>query len=254
MKENSLTLSVNVPETLTTRELADILGVETRTVQLSVQRLGLANELSQVKIRGQNAYVFNQEQATMIKQEIQKHSQLASRKIDNVTTEYEENQMIFNAMSILQRRSVELQKQLEEKQSQIDELTPDAESWRKFADSDGTFTASNVAKMLNISRDNELIPFLLLKKYIMRERHENPNRAGNLIGTALGIEKGYVKNYLYTNDKISRVQFKITPEGMQKIEKAFCHNELTPEQQKRVNVICMEAEKTMRPTGLGLAE
>jgi phage antirepressor YoqD-like protein len=254
MKENSLTLSVNVPETLTTRELADILGVETRTVQLSVQRLGLANELSQVKIRGQNAYVFNQEQATMIKQEIQKHSQLASRKIDNVTTEYEENQMIFNAMSILQRRSVELQKQLEEKQSQIDELTPDAESWRKFADSDGTFTASNVAKMLNISRDNELIPFLLLKKYIMRERHENPNRTGNLIGTALGIEKGYVKNYLYTNDKISRVQFKITPEGMQKIEKAFCHNELTPEQQKRVNAICLETEKTMKPTGLGLAE
>ena len=77
-------------------------------------------------------------------------------------------------MAILQRRSIELQQQIENKNKQIEELTPDAESWRKFVDSDGTFTASNVAKLLHISRDNDLIPFLLLKKYIMRERHDNP--------------------------------------------------------------------------------
>ena len=141
-----------------------------------------------------------------------------------------------------------------QKQNQIEELTPDAESWRKFVDSDGSFTASNVAKLLHISRDNDLIPFLLLKKYIMRERHDNPNHAGNLVGTALGIERGYIKNYLYTNNKISRVQFKITPEGMQKIEKAFCHNELTPSEQRRVNALCQEAERKMKPTSIGRAE
>ena len=144
--------------------------------------------------------------------------------------------------------------QIENKNKQIEELTPDAESWRKFVDSDGTFTASNVAKLLHISRDNDLIPFLLLKKYIMRERHDNPKHAGNLVGTALGIERGYIKNYLYTNNKISRVQFKITPEGMQKIEKAFCHNELTPSEQRRVNALCQEAERKMKPTSIGRAE
>lgn len=55
---------------VTTKQLATVLGVEPRTVQLAVQRLGLANVLSQVKIRGQNSYVFTEEQATVIKQEI----------------------------------------------------------------------------------------------------------------------------------------------------------------------------------------
>ena len=50
-------------KTVTTKELAETLGVDVRTVQLAVQRLGLTNVLSQVKIRGQNAYVYNEEQA-----------------------------------------------------------------------------------------------------------------------------------------------------------------------------------------------
>jgi hypothetical protein len=41
---------------------------------------------------------------------------------------------------------------------------------------------------------------------------------------------------------------------MERIEKAFCHEELTPEQQRKVNAICAEYEKNMRPNGLGLAE
>ena len=86
----------------------------------------------------------------------------------------------------------------------------------------------------------------------MRERHENPNHAGNLVGTAMDVEMGLINNYLYSNDRISRVQFKITPKGMQRIEKAFCHNELTPEQQRRVNAICAEYEKNMKKTNLGL--
>ena len=42
-------------KTVTTKELASVLGVEPRTIQLAVQKLGLANVLSQVKIRGHNA-------------------------------------------------------------------------------------------------------------------------------------------------------------------------------------------------------
>ena len=41
-----------------------------------------------------------------------------------ISTELEENQTIANAMAILQRRSIELQQQLENKNKQIEELTP----------------------------------------------------------------------------------------------------------------------------------
>lgn len=252
--ENSLSLSVEVPKKLiTTKELASALGVSPRTIQQTVEKVGLANVLSQVKIRGKNSYAFNEEQATIIKQEIQKHHNLATRQIDSVSTEYEENQTIANAMAILQRRSIELQQQLENKNKQIEELTPDAESWRAFAESDGTFSATNVAKLLKIKRD-DILQFLEIKKYIMRERHDNPDKKGKYQATALGIDLGYVKNYLYTKDNFSCVQFHITPKGMQKIEKAFCNNGFTPEQQKKINALCVAAEKNMKPSLLGKAE
>ena len=113
------------------------------------------------------------------------------------------------------------------------------------------FTVTDIARLLNLSRDNEIIPFLEIKKYIVRQTPDR-DRKGNLIATILGIQSGCVINQY--NRKHKRIQFYITEKGMQKIEKAFCHNELTPEQQKKVNAICAEYEKTMKPNGLGLAE
>lgn len=250
---NSLSLSVEVPEKLmTTKELANVLGVDVRTVQRAAKVLEPTTVQTKV-LNGGRSKVFTEKQATIIKQEIQKHHNLTTRQIDTVSTEFEENQTIANAMAILQRRSIELQQQLENKNKQIEELTPDAESWRAFAESDGTFSATNVAKLLKIKRD-DILQFLEIKKYIMRERHDNPDKKGKYQATALGIYSGYVKNYLYTKDNFSCIQFHITPLGMQKIEKAFCSNGFTPEQQKRINALCIEAEKNMKPSSLGRAE
>lgn len=123
---------------------------------------------------------------------------------------------IANVNEQIRLLSIENQKQKEE----IAELTPDAESWRKFAESDGTFSATNVAKCLGIKRD-ELLNWLEVKHYIMRSRSDNPNKKGKYQGTAQGIEYGYIKNYVYTNDNISCIQFHLTPKGMQKVQKAF---------------------------------
>ena len=252
--DNSLSLSVESSEKLmTTKELAQIFGVSVDSVNRTANKLFQPSAIQRRVVNGGKSKVFTEKQATLIKIEIQKHINLANRQIDNVSTELEENQTIANAMAILQRRSIELQQQLENKNKQIEELTPDAESWRTFAESDGTFSATNVAKLLQIKRD-DILQFLEIKKYIMRERHDNPDKKGKYQATALGIDLGYVKNYLYTKDNFSCVQFHITPKGMQKIEKAFCHNELTPEQQKKVNAICAEYEKNMRPSLLGKAE
>lgn len=113
------------------------------------------------------------------------------------------------------------------------------------------FTVTDIARLLNLSRDNDIIPFLEIKKYIVRQKPDR-DRKGNLIATILGIQSGCVINQY--NRKHKRIQFYITEKGMEKIEKAFCHNELTPEQQRRVNALCAAAEKNMRPSLLGKAE
>ena len=113
------------------------------------------------------------------------------------------------------------------------------------------FTVTDIARLLNLSRDNDIIPFLEIKKYIVRQKPDR-DRKGNIIATILGVQSGCVINQY--NRKHKRIQFYITEKGMEKIEKAFCHNELTPEQQRRVNALCAAAEKNMRPSLLGKAE
>ena len=111
-------------------------------------------------------------------------------------------------------------------------------------------TITDTSKELGLKRD-DVLEFLKLRGYITRNKHTRPSRKGDFIGTALGIERGYVVNYLYTNDKISQVQFHITPKGMQKIEKAFNLGRLSPVQEERVNAMCKEAEKNMKSSSIG---
>ena len=150
-------------KTVTTKELASVLGVEPRTIQLAVQKLGLANVLSQVKIRGQNSFVFTEEQATLIKQHIQEHHNLANRKIDTVTTEAEENQMIAQAFSILQRR-------IDDANKEIAKLKPAAEFAYQICSSKDAIDIGNCAKVLNrnIGR-NTLFEFLRNKKILNQD-------------------------------------------------------------------------------------
>ena len=150
-------------KTVTTKELAAILGVEPRTVQLAVQKLGLANVLSQVKIRGQYSFVFTEEQATIVKQHIQEHHNLANRQIDTVSTEAEENQMIAQAFSILQRR-------IEDANKEIAKLKPAAEFAYQICSSKDAIDIGNCAKVLNrsIGRNN-LFEFLRNRKILQQD-------------------------------------------------------------------------------------
>ena len=150
-------------KTVTTKELASVLGVEPRTIQLAVQKLGLANVLSQVKIRGQNSFVFTEEQATLIKQHIQEHHNLANRQIDTVSTEVEENQMIAKAFSILQRR-------IEDANKEIERLKPAAAFAYQICSSKDAIDIGNCAKVLNrnIGR-NTLFEFLRNKKILNQD-------------------------------------------------------------------------------------
>lgn len=93
---NNLTLNIAKCNTkqktsyVTTKELAEVLGVDVDTVNNTVKRLTFSDVHIQ-STGGRHTKVFNEEQATIIKQEIQKHHNLASRQIDTVSTEFEEN-------------------------------------------------------------------------------------------------------------------------------------------------------------------
>jgi len=114
-------------------------------------------------------------------------------------------------------------------------------------------TITDTSKELGLKRD-DVLEFLRLRGYIMRDNHRRPSRKGEFIGTALGLEKGYVENYTYTNEKTSCVHVVLTEKGFEKVEKAFLIDKPAQAEKERINKLCKEAERNMKPSLLGKAE
>lgn len=150
---------------MSTKELADALGVSKDTINSTVDKLELNGVLRRVYIlrNSQNGYLFDEEQATLIKQEIQKHHNLATRQIDNVSTEVEENQVIAKAIGILQRR-------LSDAEKEVEKLKPAAEFAYQICSSKDAIDIGNCAKVLNrnIGR-NRLFEFLRNKNILQQD-------------------------------------------------------------------------------------
>jgi DNA-binding transcriptional regulator YhcF (GntR family) len=138
---------------VSTRALAEILGVDVRTVQRASNILDPSTVLSQV-VNGGTTKMFTEEQATLIKKEIQKHHNLSRRQIDSVSTKTEEDQLIVTAINILQRRVAEAEKEVEK-------MKPAAEFAYQICSSKDAIDIGNCAKVLNrnIGRNN-LFEFL----------------------------------------------------------------------------------------------
>ena len=127
-------------KTMTTKELAETLGVSVDTITRTANKVLDLSAVQRRVINGGNSKVFTEKQATIIKQEIQKHHNLASRQIDNVSTELEENQTIANAMMILQRRNDELKQRAEIAESAL----------TRIAEGKGCYSLSQTAKALKL--------------------------------------------------------------------------------------------------------
>lgn len=115
------------------------------------------------------------------------------------------------------------------------------------------FTATNVAKCLGIKRE-DVLEFLKLRGYIMRDKRRSRTRKGDYIGTPLGIERGYISNYIFSNEKAQYVHFQLTQKGFDKVKMAFQSGYISPEERLRIDAVCKEYEKNMRATSLGKAE
>lgn len=133
MNELSLVTDLKSEKTVTTKELAEVLGVDVSTVIKTVKRL---NETSDVlpKFKQGQTPRYTEEQATLIKQEIQKHHNLASKQINNVSTDTEMMMNIQRDFAWLVQKNKELQAK--------------ADCFDRIGNSNGWKTVNEVASLL----------------------------------------------------------------------------------------------------------
>lgn len=137
MNEMTLFSDVESKKTVTTRELADVLGVDVTTVRKTVNRLEQGGEVLHYLTKdkyGNDCFIYTEEQATVIKQDIQKHHNLASRQIDNVSTDTEMMMNIQRDFAWLVQKNKELQAK--------------ADSFDRIGNSNGWKTVNEVASLL----------------------------------------------------------------------------------------------------------
>ena len=146
---------------MTTQELAAAFNVSEKTVIRAAENKGVDSTVAPFETNGGIQYkrVFNEQEATAIKQEIQSHHNLQSRQIDSVSTEVEENEIILQAQNILVNRIKELKDQLTEQAPKVD-------LYNKALDCKGSKSMGDVAKILNVGR-NKLFAFLRNKNILM---------------------------------------------------------------------------------------
>ena len=143
---------VSIESYVSVKALAEILNVSEATIKRAIEKL--RSLLGGLETNSQGGYLLNEEQATIVKNEIAKHHNLQSRQIDSVSTELEENQIIASAMAILQARNEELKRQNEK-------LLSAAKFAYQLCSSKDTIEIGECAKVLNknIGR-NRLFEFL----------------------------------------------------------------------------------------------
>lgn len=128
-------------KTMTTKELAETLGVDVSTVKKTVKRLeegsAVLHYLTKDKY-GNDCFKFTEQQATIIKKEIQKHHNLASRQIDSVSTEMEVMLKIQEGYALAVQKMNEYKVRAEKAESVVN----------RIADSSGLKTIKEVADIL----------------------------------------------------------------------------------------------------------
>lgn len=185
---------------MTIKKLAEVLGVTERTVKNAARAKGVEGTFSPLQTNGgtQAARVYNEEEATAIKQEIQKHHNLPSRKIDRVTTEIEENRTITQAFQILQRRNTELQARCEAAESLN----------RRLMHTEHLYTVTEIAKELGLTSGAKL-------NEILEKRGVQYKVNGTWVPTSRYTECGYFEIKQQVHDDTGYVYYdrKVTQEG-----------------------------------------
>lgn len=126
---------------MTTRELADVLGVDVVTITRTIKKLNAV--LHSVQKNSQGGYMLTAEQAAQIKAEVQKHHNLKSRQIDAVSSKIEELGKVREAFEIITKWNGELMRER-------DELKGKAEAYDRFIDDKTLYSFRDAARLLGV--------------------------------------------------------------------------------------------------------
>lgn len=193
-------------ETMTTKEVAEVLGVAKDTINATVERLELDGVLRRVDIKrnSQGGYLFTKQQVTMIKREIQKHHNLASRQIDNATTEIEVLQNYKQAteamIAMLSAKAEALKAENERQARQLVEQAPKVDFYNAVTSSKDCIDMAEVAKVLNVKGIGRNKLFEILREKNILDRKNQPYQKY--------VDNGYFR--------IIETSF-VLPDGTQKI-------------------------------------
>ena len=154
--QNPVILSANSPKSLvqnvveeelvTTRELAQMLGVDVKTIQRTSARLFDPSTLMSKVINGGKSQAFTKAQATAIKIELQNHSKIAKNGFDTLTVsnDLEGELLVKRAMAYQDQKIRELQRRTEVAEKSLN----------RIADGTGCFSMNQTAKALKLPYGN----------------------------------------------------------------------------------------------------
>lgn len=132
---------------MTTKVLAETLGVDVSTVKKTVKRMEddgeLLHHLTKDKY-GNDCFLYNEKQATLIKLEIQRHHNLASRQIDSVSTDFEMELMTQKVLAYHMRKANEYKARAELAEKSLNRIANDR----------GCFSMNQAAKALKLPYGN----------------------------------------------------------------------------------------------------
>ena len=159
-----LAMQTSKDKTVTTKELAETLDVDVRTIQRVAKKLFDPSTLMSRVINGGKSSIFTEEQATAIKIELQNHSKVAQNGFNTLSISNDLEMMLLQRKlaEYQDKRIVELEEENKKMSQKLIEQSPKVEFYNDVADSDSTINMAEVAKVLNVKGigRNNLFKFL----------------------------------------------------------------------------------------------
>ena len=189
---------------ITTKELADMLGVDIKTIQRAVISLGM-----NVERKGKShTMTFNETQATAIKIELQNHSKVAQNGFTTLTISNDLEMFILQKQldAYKNRRIAELTEQNERLKIENEQQKPKVEYFDTLINRGNSTNIRNTAKELKIP-ERQFIKMLQLDGFLYRDKHNQ------LCPYSEYLQKGYFEVKEWQQGEKTGTQTLITVEG-----------------------------------------
>jgi phage antirepressor YoqD-like protein len=146
---------------MSTKELAETLGVSVRTVQKIIANKGYEINFAPFQTNGgiQKLACVSEAVATAIKIELQNHSKVAQNGFSTMTisNDLEAWELQKRLDAYKDKRIAELQKENEQQKQQLAEQKPKVIAFDRIADGKGCFTVNQAAKALKLPYGNRTL-------------------------------------------------------------------------------------------------